>query len=635
MNHNIQKQKPRHPDGLHILAIGRVSTLMQNESNIEAGYKYAEQGLAGITDAPLVIKRLGEQSSGMIVDRPTMLEAYSLLDAGWPDVVVMEDVSKSYRNPRWIQAFVQDCVDLDVRVIAPGDNLDTFEENWEVLLGAAAMRHGLHIPDTRRRVRRTATKAFHDGGMVLRARYGYMKLTAQQAKERPDHPENLLIARLPECTKTIQHLRCLVVDQDMYGHPVADWLNDNDVPPGPYVKQDRWQWKHVIDLLRDPILYGLRRFRKVMHQPIFATGKHRRQRNDAPECEHWACLAHMTEAEWRELQAALDNLSPKTRPKSGVDHPRHRVPRSDSVTPHQHATCAICGAFGYPSGDGVVKCKNAWRDASKRCWNHVEVNCELAREVLVDLILARLDRHPQARQALFDAAWREMERQSARSNHRLSELDREIEKLRQQEARLLVAIKDGVKLSRLRDEAEAIRQSLKTLERQRANATEADGMTSIAATREKFDPRTLLLHLARTSFEFADILRRIVPELRIQPIQQIDTGQVRPRAILRIDLGALAHDNNGSGRSQPEFVTVDLFTPPVHIEWLPAVLRVKEEYPAWSYVKIGRHLKIGYMTVKRARDYHKLMDKAGLAEPYRRLRKAPRYASRWKPRSGS
>ena len=44
-----------------------------------------------------------------------------MVGEGWPDLVLAEDVSKLYRNPRRIYEFVQDCIDQEVRVIAPGD----------------------------------------------------------------------------------------------------------------------------------------------------------------------------------------------------------------------------------------------------------------------------------------------------------------------------------------------------------------------------------------------------------------------------------------------------------------------------------------------------------------------------------
>ena len=95
--------------------------------------------------------------------------------------MIAEDLARIYRNPRHQYRFVQDCVDQGTRVICVGDNLDTADENWEITMGAAALRHGLHIPDTRRRVRRTATHSFHKGGMVQKIRYGYRRLSAEEA----------------------------------------------------------------------------------------------------------------------------------------------------------------------------------------------------------------------------------------------------------------------------------------------------------------------------------------------------------------------------------------------------------------------------------------------------------------------
>lgn len=152
---------PRNPDHpLKVIVIGRVSTIHQNQSNIEAGNRFGKDYIKQHYDGPIEFKEFGEQGSGMLVERRTILAAINEIESGAWDLVLMEDTSKAYRNPRWMWAFVQDCVDRGVRVIAPGDNLDTCDPNWELMMGTAALRHGMHIPDTRRRVRRTATDSF-------------------------------------------------------------------------------------------------------------------------------------------------------------------------------------------------------------------------------------------------------------------------------------------------------------------------------------------------------------------------------------------------------------------------------------------------------------------------------------------
>src|ERR1035437_1690683 len=118
----FEKMRPKNKDGkLRAIVIGRVSTERQQISNIEAGYGYVEPFLKGLSDGEIIVKYLGEQGSGMLVNRATILEACDLVETGEWDVVLMEDLSKSYRNPRYIYVFVQDYVDADTRVISPGD----------------------------------------------------------------------------------------------------------------------------------------------------------------------------------------------------------------------------------------------------------------------------------------------------------------------------------------------------------------------------------------------------------------------------------------------------------------------------------------------------------------------------------
>src|SRR5579863_2695829 len=199
---------PKDPTGpLRVLEIGRVSTIHQDVANIAASYADVERFLETVYAGPVEVKQLGEQGSGMLTERETILEAEDEIATGTWDLVIMEDLSKPYRNPRFQFAFVQDCVDNETRLISVGDGLDTADENWEVLLGAAALRHGLHIPDTRRRVRRTATHSFHCGGMTMKIKFGYRKLTKEEAASGQFGPKGLRVAKIAECTPIIREMR--------------------------------------------------------------------------------------------------------------------------------------------------------------------------------------------------------------------------------------------------------------------------------------------------------------------------------------------------------------------------------------------------------------------------------------------
>ena len=81
---------------------------------------------------------------------------------------------------------------------------------------------------------------------------------------------------------------------------------------------------------------------------------------------------------------------------------------------------------------------------------------------------------------------------------------------------------------------------------------------------------------------------------------------------------------------------LDLFDKPDPIKFLPQCVAAKwgspEKKKKTSLRRIANELGIGYMTVKRALRYHRLMLKEGLTAPYRELTKKPASAPRWKRR---
>ncbi len=208
-------QRPLGPsdrsDGpLRVLVIGRISTEQQSEQSIEASYRYVQDYLRRMGE--LEIRHLGEQASGMLADRATMREAENLIASGSVDLVIAEDLSRIYRNPRFQYAFVQDAVDRGVRVICIADNLDTADENWEVNLSTAAVRHGLFIPDTCRRVRRTATRVLSPWRHGAKGPLRLSKADRRRGRVWRVWSAGLRIARVAQCTPIIRAMRARLLD---------------------------------------------------------------------------------------------------------------------------------------------------------------------------------------------------------------------------------------------------------------------------------------------------------------------------------------------------------------------------------------------------------------------------------------
>lgn len=110
----------------------------------------------------------------------------------------MEDVGRIYREPRHLIAFVHDAVDAEVRVIAINDALDTAEDDWEVQLHIAMIRHGFAATDARKRVTRQAAYAFQRGGDAKKVPFGYRKLTKEEAASGVFGPIGLRLAKIDE-----------------------------------------------------------------------------------------------------------------------------------------------------------------------------------------------------------------------------------------------------------------------------------------------------------------------------------------------------------------------------------------------------------------------------------------------------
>ncbi len=333
--------EPKDANGpLRVIIIGRISTEHQGLENIDASYEYVKKYLNEVYKGEVHLKCLGERGSGMLRDRSTIREAEDDIESGLWDLVIVEDLARAYRNTQYQIGFVQHCVDNDTRLISIGDALDTADPNWQAILHVAAVRHGMYIPDTQRRVRRTASHAFKNGGMVLKVPYGYRKLSKDEAASGTFGPTGLRVAKIPEATAVIDQMRQRVLRGDSYS-TIARWLNEEGVSVGKYVEAKQWLGKHVVELLRQPLLRGIRQFGKVKSKLVFKTGKHKRERNSSPEELVCPELAHMTAEEQTELWAVMDERD--RRKDTSRRHRRLGVPRRESLWPGQHLKCFNCG----------------------------------------------------------------------------------------------------------------------------------------------------------------------------------------------------------------------------------------------------------------------------------------------------
>ncbi|REJ64989.1 MAG: hypothetical protein DWQ31_19585 [Planctomycetota bacterium] len=619
--------EPKNSDGvLRVILIGRVSKPKESDEQtqltIESSFEAIKDFLADVYKGPMDIRRFGEQISGMVVDRETILEVWELIESGEWDLVIAEDLSRVYRNPRHQMAFVQDCVDAEMRCICIADSLDTCNEDWEIMLGVATLRHGMHVPDTKRRVSRTATYAFHNGGMVLQVKAGYRKLTKGEAESGEFGPVGLREAKVPEFTPIFHEIRTRLIETRC-ASDVIDWLNESGVPTGPYVRGD---WKPGIfkSCVCDPKLHGWRLFRRTIYKQIFKTGRYKRKLNLEPEREFVPELAHMTLEQQESMLAAVgwridwNNSIPSK--KSG----RIGVSRKQSIWPGQAATCAACGGPMLIYGD-FLKCKNSQKKNGRTCWNLVQVDLQWTRDMTRQWLITQLDVLPRVRKTMVDLAWAEIQERQADTTKLLGLTESELQDLEDRQKNVSVALAKGGQLEGLLNELKAIESQLCRCRKRRTDLMSEESH-AFYKCREEIDnslPEVLEL-LINTSFEFADVMRTFFPRFVVQPIQTLDSGQVYPCGKLHFHA-----DENGDDIGELTEVVLDLFKVPDPIRLMKKIVAERARVPKRTLRQIADDLQTNYMTVKRGLAYRALMDDLKVEEPFRELHQAPEYAPRW------
>lgn len=624
---------PRNPDGkVRAIVLGRLSQAKETEeetnATIESSYLPVNDFLKRVVEGPIEVRYLGEQISGYIAERETMLEAWRLIETGEWDVVISEDLSRIYRNPRHQQAFVQDCVDADIRVICLADDLDTADENWEMMLGVGALRHGMHVPDTRRRSKRKALYSFHHGGMVQKVKFGYRKLTKEDADSGCFGPKGLRETKVPEATEILRRIRCLAMETGSAA-AIVTWLIQEGIAPGPYVKGG-WRVAILKSVLCDPKLHGWRLFKRTLSKTIYRSGKKRRSKNQTPEKMFVKELAHMTLEEQQSMVSALGweidwhGTTPKR------SSPRRSVPRGRSLWPGQAATCAICGRErGMLIYGDHLRCRNSTKENGRKCWNHVQVPIGLTRKIVTSFLVEQLQRNPRVWAAMIDAAWIEYKQKLTRKESREADRQKKVHSLEEQQKRLANAIAQGGELQGLLSKLAEVESALKGVAAELQVEHSDENQLPRIDSREAVESRLprLLEVLMNTSFGFADVMRKFFPVFMIQPVQALDSKQVWPRAKLQMQLPPGHPEAPGF---KPVDLQFDLFDPPLHISLMPEIVSARNREPRPTYRQIATEVGTSYMTVKRALGYAQLMNQLGVDTPYVELGEAPKQASRWR-----
>lgn len=603
---------PRDGKLLQVLGIARISTEKQDERSLDDQQALYRRWLGEHCDGKYELTMIAGRGSGERLDRDEWLQAGQAVGSRRYDLVIAEDLGRIARRMDVLK-FCEDAQDCDTRVFTINDHVDTFQENWKPSAVFSSLHHETHNEDTSRRIRRSLRNRFTQGGVVQGLPYGYIKPPGTTTDDQ--------VQKDPAAEPIIEHWFSMLEAGATFAE-VADMLNAEGVPPGPYARKPRWDGTMVGQVTRNPILKGVRQRNKVMTKRENSTGRRKPVKAPPSELLERNCphLAFIEPARYDRVIAMLaERNAPCRRRKIDGRDPRKQVPKKRTRFPGQTAYCGVCGRLYVYGGHGRnahLMCSGCREYA---CWNGATFPEVGTRDRVCDLVFDALETLPdfdgdlvrsiQEQQRRLDA---EGDGERAAAESTLGRIDREI-------ANVVQFVRDGGasaalagELQRLEGEKAQAERTLYDLEQRRR---EPLVLPDAATIREQ--GRAIFKDFARDSYEFARQLRIIVPRIVVFPVRLCDCDKVVLRARFRLRLSKLVESPKARLLLEDELdrvVELDLFDPPQRAEHRLAVAAFLKA--GLNYRQAAARLGITATAAQYAGELQRMMDELGIDSPY-------------------
>ena len=591
----------------------------QDERSPQDQEAMLREWLNSVTNLPCDNTVLAGSGSGELLDRAEYLRLIELVESDEFDFVLTEDLGRIVRRIH-AHLFCELCVDHNVRVIALNDNVDTAQDGWQDRSIFSAWHHERSNRDTSDRIKRTHRARFVGGGCLSLPIYGYYKKAGIKS--------DMELEKVPEAEAIYKEWFRKLDEDDATYTDVADWLNELGIPTGPHCKKQIWDCQLVGQVTHNPILKGIRvrNRRKTVRN---SAGKYN-SRKAAPDellTRQVPHLAFLDEVYFDRVIKKVDARNAKYRRKgvNGQDT-RRNVPKKKTRWPGQHIFCGVCGRLFVFGGHGQKEHLMCTGARLHKCWQGMTVDGPLAVENIskrvFDEIAALTD---------FDSAFVEMAQEEARALDKCRESELHENQLNQD--RVTREIANMMKFIRGGDVSPSVRAELARLETDQRKLAEHRDHLERTPTHTVVLPTAAELkqlaaqsfeQLAHDSFEFARLMRQLIPKIVVFPFRLYDGGHVVLRAKCRLQLSHLLSDSRARDVLRmplERILEVDLFKPPQREQHRQKVAAKRAEIdPAtgkhFTVRKCAVEVGITLAAAQRAAALQGTLNKLGISDSY-------------------
>jgi transposase-like protein len=412
---------------------------------------------------------------------------------------------------------------------------------------------------------------------------------------------------------------------------VADWLNANNVPVGPYCDLDRWDGAMVSRITHNPILKGVRvrnRMHCVKHNQ---TGRRRSVKCDQPRFRTCPHLAFIDPDRYDRVLRLLDQRNGRFRRKgiaAGQDPCRGR-PKRRTTWPGGHCFCGICGRlfnYGAHGRKDHLICKEAKQHC---CWNSVSLDGPDTARRIAAKVLAEIEALPDFDEEFLAMVRRQVEDVNGDRRRRMTEIDRRVATLERHGQNLLKSLRELGPSSMLKKDLDRIEQEREDLAIARKEAERAAGVPITVPPLEqiKATARAAFTDLATNDGEFVRRIKRLIPRLVLFPYRLCDQGSALVlRVRFTLNLAPLVIGGNAVPGLQQRLsreLEVDLFDPPQREAYRAEVVRRLAESEGITLKSIAAELGVTEPAVQRAVRLHRRMAELDLSEAYVQVAEPP------------
>ncbi|MHC2070804.1 recombinase family protein [Bremerella sp. T1] len=601
-----------------VLIVARISTVHQDTRSLEDQIAICSKWCEDNLDQKFVVKVIQSRGSGELLDRTELNEIEEAIESGRFDLFMAEDLARICRRNRAID-FLELAEDHDTRVVMLNDNLDTVNEDWRLKASFATMHHEQSNSDTSKRITRSIRNRFLQG-MIQTVPKGYIKpfpkaLDADVTKD-------------PDAEPIVMEIISRLEKGESYSM-VADFLNENQVPKGPFGRSKKWTAAAVSGLIHNPILKGIREAGRKMAKRNNKSGK-RRSVKAPPENLQVRKVPHLAYIDAERYDRLLRKLDAKNAPfrrkKVNGRDSRANVPKKRTRFPGQQVFCAVCGHPMQWGGHGQVDhmvCKGA-RDY--HCWQSATFDGLLASAKILTAVYEVCDKLPNFPETLQNQVRDEFQALTNTRESERNQIEKRIDKLTRDLNRLVEFILNGKGSDFV---SQKIAETEAELEQAKLELQELESRPSVAPVLPTSDQVRELAKeaIAKGSvcpYELSRVMRKLIPRIEAHPMRLCDGGAIVIRAKFQLNLCSLVpglNDLTLAREVMTPSLEVDLFEPVQREAFRERVIALRDG--GMKQRDIAAELGITLPAVQNAAKLQAEMDSMGLQDPYIPVTEAP------------